>query len=75
MEIFTDLPGIQLYSGNYIKGRFAGKGGAKYKKRGGVCFETQFFPNAINCPDFVSPVTKKGDTYETTTVYKFSVKE
>ncbi len=74
MEVFTDLPGIQFYTGNFLDGTLVGKGGAKYIQRSGLCFETQYYPNAINVPSFEQPVIKAGETYQTTTVYKFSTK-
>ena len=74
MSVFTDLPGMQLYSGNFLKGAFTGKGGFVYESRFGICFETQYFPNAINEPSFVSPVLKAGEEYDTTTIYSFSVR-
>lgn len=72
MEVFTDLPGIQLYTGNFIKEEH-GKGGVIYKRRSGVCFETQYFPDAINQNDFKGPICKAGDVYRSTTMYKFLV--
>ena len=74
MEVFTDLPGIQFYTGNFLDGSLIGKEGAKYIQRSGLCFETQYFPNGINVPTFEQPVTKAGETYHTVTTYKFSVK-
>lgn len=74
MEVFTDLPGIQFYAGNFLDGTLTGKEGAVYHKRSGLCFETQYFPNAINVPSFEQPVTKAGEAYHTVTVYKFSTK-
>ena len=70
MEVYTDLPGMQLYTGNFIVDA-KGKGGAHYHKRQAACFETQFFPDAIHKDNFAGPVCKKGETYETTTMYKF----
>ena len=70
MEVYTDLPGMQLYTGNFIVDA-KGKGGAHYHKRQAACFETQFFPDAIHKENFAGPVCKKGETYETTTMYKF----
>ena len=70
MEVYTDLPGMQLYTGNFIVDA-KGKGGAHYHKRQAACFETQFFPDAIHKENFTGPVCKKGETYETTTMYKF----
>ncbi len=74
MEVFTDLPGIQFYTGNFLDGTLTGKEGAVYIQRAGLCFETQYYPNAINVPSFPQPVTKAGETYETETTYQFSVK-
>lgn len=74
MEVYTDLPGMQLYTGNFLDNE-KGKGGVVYKKRAGVCFETQFFPNSCNRPEFPSCVLKAGEEYDTVTVFKFSVKK
>ncbi len=71
MEMYTDLPGVQFYSGNFLNGTDEGKGGFKYQRRSGLCFETQFYPNAINVPSFPQPVIKANDEFTTTTVYKF----
>lgn len=70
METYTDLPGIQFYAGNCITPQ-TGKGGAKYEKRSALCLETQYFPNAVNEPDFASPVFTPDQKYTTTTIYKF----
>ena len=70
MEVYTDLPGMQLYTGNSIQPE-VGKNGAIYKRRSGVCFETQYFPNSANEKAFVSPVVKAGELYDTTTIYRF----
>ncbi len=70
MEVYTDLPGVQIYAGNFLVSE-PGKSGATYKKRQGICFETQHYPDAINHDNFPSPVVKKGEVYKTTTVYKF----
>ncbi|MCP1101753.1 aldose 1-epimerase [Aequitasia blattaphilus] len=70
MEVYTDLPGMQFYTGNFIE-KENGKNGAVYKKRHGLCFETQYFPDAVNQEAFQSPITKKGATYQTKTGYKF----
>ena len=74
MEIFTDLPGMQLYAGNFIDGKATGKDGKVYTKREGVCFETQLFPDACNAKEFFkSSVVKAYEEYSTMTVYKFIV--
>jgi len=74
MEIFTDKPGIQLYTGNMMQTTVTGKSGEKLAKRQGYCLETQYYPDAVNIPEFESPVLKAGDTYEFFTVYKFSTR-
>ncbi|MDE7310889.1 MAG: galactose mutarotase [Eubacterium sp.] len=73
MKAYTDLPGVQFYSGNFIT-RQDGKQGAVYEKRQGFCLETQYFPNAVNEPNFESPILKAGETYKTKTSYQFSVR-
>jgi len=70
MDVCTDLPGMQFYTGNFIKDE-NGKSGACYRKRQGLCFETQYFPDAIHHEDFFSPVCKAGTVYQTKTSYKF----
>ncbi len=71
MDVFTDLPGVQIYSGNFLDG-VSGKGGHVYNKRDAVCLETQFFPNAVNIPEFLSCYLPKGEAFNSTTVYKFN---
>lgn len=71
MEVYTDLPGVQVYSGNFLKAKIPGKNQAKYTRRTGVCFETQYYPDSINKPEFPSPILKAGEEYKTTTIYKF----
>lgn len=72
MEVFTDLPGMQLYTGNFIVDE-PGKDGVEYHKRDAVCFETQYFPDAIHKEHFDGPVVRKEEEYDTTTIYKFSL--
>lgn len=70
MEVYTDLPGVQFYTANGLKGQI-GKGGTLYDPRYGYCFETQYFPDAVNKPQFASPIVKAGEEYKTTTIYHF----
>ena len=70
LEVYTDLPGVQIYSGNFLVEE-PGKNGVVYKHRQGICFETQYYPDAINHDNFEGPVCKAGEVYKTTTVYKF----
>lgn len=71
MEVFTDLCGMQVYSGNFLDGT-KGKQGAVYGKRAGICFETQFYPNACKQPNFPSSVLKAGEVFTSRTVYRFA---
>jgi aldose 1-epimerase len=71
MEVYTTKPGIQFYSGNFIKGGKACKDGAVYGKRSALCLETQYFPNSIKYKNFPSPILRAGEAYKHTTIYKF----
>lgn len=70
MEVYTDLPGVQFYAGNFIDPQ-TGKDGASYGKRCALCLETQYFPNSINIPSFLQPVVEAGESYHSVTIYKF----
>ena len=70
MEVYTDLPGVQIYTANFLDGE-PGKGGASYIKRSAVCLETQYFPDAIHHENFPQPLCKKGEKYDTRTAYRF----
>lgn len=70
MEVYTDLPGMQFYTGNFLNNAY-GKHGHIYHKRSGACFETQFYPDAVNHPEFPQPVLKAGEVFRSTTAYKF----
>lgn len=76
MEVSTTLPGIQIYSGNYVGDYIdrLGKENAKYDNRSGICFETQYFPNSINIPEFESCVFNTNEEYHHITKFKFSTK-
>ena len=71
MEVLTTEPGLQFYTGNFLDGTLKGKGRV-YTRRSAFCMETQHFPDSPNKPAFPSTVLKPGDTYRTTTVYRFS---
>ena len=73
MEVLTSEPGVQFYAANYLDG-FSGKGGAVYPRRSAFCLETQHYPDSPNQPNFPSTVLRPGETYGTTTIYKFSAK-
>lgn len=74
MEVYTDLPGLQLYTANMLAPVKNGKGGETYGKRQAICFETQYFPNSCNIASFPSCVRKAGKEFDSTTIYKFSWK-
>lgn len=71
METWTDQPGMQFYTANYLTPQKTGKGGAEYHPRGAFCFETQGFPNATAYAHFPSPVLRAGEKYEKKTRYLF----
>jgi aldose 1-epimerase len=71
LDISTTEPGIQFYSGNFLDGTITGKGGKVYVHRGGLCLETQHFPDSPNQPSFPSTVLRPGETYHSETVFKF----
>ena len=74
MEVLTDQPGVQFYTGNFLNGMDGGKDGIYYKFRTALCLECQHFPDSPNEKTFPSVVLRPGETYTQTTVYEFSVK-
>lgn len=75
MRVFTTLPGLQLYTANYIGGDFSftGKAGVRYDHPYcGLCLETQYHPNSVNCPAFPSVLLRPGEIYRARTVYQFT---
>ena len=75
MEVFTIEPGLQFYSGNFMKSKNTFKGGSKDDFRTAFCLETQHFPDSPNQPSFPSTVLNPGMLYNTSSVYKFSIKK
>jgi aldose 1-epimerase len=73
LEILTDQPGIQFYTGNYLDGTLTGRGGNVYKHRYGFCLETQVYPDSPNQEGFPKAILKPGETYTHHCTYKFSV--
>ncbi|MFW6071525.1 MAG: aldose epimerase family protein [Candidatus Bipolaricaulota bacterium] len=71
LNLVTDQPGLQFYSGNYLEEGLNGKGGATYGPRGGLCLEPGNFPNAPNQENFPDPVIRPGEQYETNSVIRF----
>lgn len=74
MEVFTNEPGIQVYSGNFLSGSVIGKKGIAYPQRASVCLEPQKFPDSPNKKDWPSPYLKPGEKYFSHVAYKFSVR-
>lgn len=75
VSVYTNEPGIQIYTGNFLDGSLSGKGGKVINQRTGVCLETQHFPDSPNKPNWPSVVLRPGETYNSHCVYKFSVEE
>ncbi|MBQ8185151.1 MAG: galactose mutarotase [Lachnospiraceae bacterium] len=73
MEVYTDLPGIQMYTACMLDEKEGGKNGRAYGKYSASCFETQYFPDALHHENFPSPLVKAGEEYRTTTGYKFTI--
>jgi aldose 1-epimerase len=74
MEVSTDQPGIQLYSSNDFDGTLAGKGGIIFQLHTAFCLETQHYPDSVNHPAFPSTLLRPGQTYRSSTTYRFSAK-
>ena len=75
MMVYTDEPGIQVYSGNFLDGTVTGKKGITYQQRCGICLETQKYPDTPNKPEWPSAVLRPGETYQSHTTFAFSVRE
>jgi aldose 1-epimerase len=74
MEVRTTEPGVQVYTGNWLDGTQCGHSGIYYTQHSGLCLETQHFPDALHQPKFPSIILRPGQTYTTTTTYKFSTR-
>ena len=74
MQVLTDQPGLQFYSGNFLDGTVHGKGGVAYQHRTALCLEAQDFPDSPNHPNFPSPILRPGQQYKQTTIYRFSTR-
>ncbi|MDR2810181.1 MAG: galactose mutarotase [Tannerellaceae bacterium] len=75
LEVYTNEPGIQFYTGNAMSGRDVGKQSVTYPHRGAFCLETQHYPDSPNQPDFPSVVLLPGQTYQSCCIYKFAVNQ
>ncbi len=71
MEVYTDLPGMQFYTANFLTDELPGKGGAVYGDRHAYCFETQYYPDAVHKPQFPSPILKAGEDRTGDGIYQF----
>ena len=74
LEMLTEEPGFQLYSGNWLDGSLVGKRGLPYVQRSGFCLESQHFPDSPNQPSFPNTILRPGERYATTTIYRFSAR-
>jgi aldose 1-epimerase len=72
MEILSDQPGIQVYTGNYLDGTLHGKGGAVYRKQGAICLETQKYPDSIHHPEWPTTQLNPGEVYRHRMVHRFT---
>jgi aldose 1-epimerase len=73
LEIYTNEPGIQFYTGNFLDGTQVGKKGIPYNIRTALCLETQHFPNSPNVPEFPSTILRRGEVYNSRCIYKFGI--
>ena len=71
MQVHTDMPGVQLYTGNFLDGTIIGKNSLPLIKHAGFCLETQFYPDTPNHPDFPQCTVKAGEVFRSTTKYAF----
>lgn len=74
LTVYTNEPGIQIYTGNFLDGTATGKGGTVYNQRAAVCLETQKYPDTPNKPEWPSATLRPGETYHSHCAYHFSVK-
>ena len=75
LEVYTDEPGIQVYTGNFLDGTVKGKKGIVYNQRASVCLETQHYPDSPNKPQWPSVILEPGQTYNSECIFKFSVEK
>ena len=75
LTVWTDQPGVQFYTGNFLDGHLVGISGHTYRQTAGYTFETQHFPNAPNQPNFPSTVLNAGQTFNSTTIFAFGISD
>lgn len=71
LEVLTTEPGVQFYSGNFLDGTLVGSSGGTYRQGDGLCLETQHYPDSPNHPEFPTTTLNPGETYQTTTIFRF----
>lgn len=71
LSVFTTQPGLQVYTGNSLDGRYAGPSGQTYRQTDGIALETQFFPDSPHHPNFPSTVLRPGEDFDQTTIFEF----
>jgi len=74
LEVLTTEPGVQLFTANHFAGRLVGKSGRAYPRYGGFCLETQHYPDSPNQPAFPSTILRPGQTFRSTTLFRFSTR-
>ena len=74
LEVITDQPGIQLYTGNGLRGKNVGHGGKPYNYRSGFCLEAEHFPDSPNHTNFPTTILNTDEKFKSVTIYRFSVK-
>jgi aldose 1-epimerase len=74
LEVLTDQPGMQLYTGNFLDGTKKGHGGIAFNHRAGFCLESGHYPDSPNHPEFPTTIINPGETVKTQTIYRFSVR-
>lgn len=75
LECWTDQPGVQFYTGNFLDGTLTGRGGAVYEKQHAFCLETQHFPDSVNHANFPSTILRPGEEFASVTEYRFGTKQ
>ena len=71
--MYTNEPGIQVYTGNFLNGKTTGKGGLAFSYRGAICLETQHYPDSPNKPEWPTTVLRPGEKYHSHCIFEFSV--
>ena len=71
LNVYTDKPGVHIYTGNYLNGEDIGHDNVPYIQRSGICFETQYVPDSINFDTSIAPIVKAGQVQEHLTIFEF----